>query len=620
MLGFQVRPCPWSAFIFGFLLSGMFGVCVTSGLRADGDKETEESALEKVVKEFLGSSEWTDEAKIESYVRSAYSPQFLEKLPLSMHVRMHRLMGGEKGGLFRVEEERRTDTSATLIVRTGRGRKLRLSIEIESEASPLITKLGLSDAPEPKPEGHNLDFGFPKTIAGRAMSDWYRAFSAKDLRVMEKFIRRRFEPGYVEERGLETLVGLHEQLGFVGGDLDPVEVLSSSELEVTILADDGHQGVELTIRTSSGEEGRIDGLGVVPRGSHRGEKRRRRDRAKSFEEFCEGLEKEVEALAEEGSFSGGILVSKGEGVGFEKTWGWADRDREILNRKETLFNLASMGKMFTAVSIAQLVEAGKLSFETRVGEVLPEVASEEIRREVSVWHLLTHTAGLGAGEMARVRKRASRDSLQRHEDWLEAVSWKPLRSRPGERFEYSNLGYLLLGRILEVKTAKRYSEVVLESICRPAKMERTRFLTARERSPERAEGYRRSLGGPRDRWSDNREELFFCGLGAGGVYSTLGDLERFARALMDGTLLSLGVVRRLTEPVSPGPSGGGYGAGFGVWSGEGARSFGHTGGFVGVSTAMRVYPESGVVAIVLSNVGEGATPVMESIAQSLPGE
>jgi CubicO group peptidase (beta-lactamase class C family) len=122
-------------------------------------------------------------------------------------------------------------------------------------------------------------------------------------------------------------------------------------------------------------------------------------------EIVAAVKKEVERRAAAGDFSGVVLVAKDDRILLETAHGFADVENKIRNTMQTKFHLASVGKMFTAVAVAQLVKAGKLSYEDTVAKLLPDFPNQEMARKITIHHLLTHTAGMGtfSGRLATMK-------------------------------------------------------------------------------------------------------------------------------------------------------------------------------------------------------------------------
>jgi D-alanyl-D-alanine carboxypeptidase len=317
-------------------------------------------------------------------------------------------------------------------------------------------------------------------------------------------------------------------------------------------------------------------------------------------------------LARKGEFSGAVLVARKGTILLQKAWGRADRKTGIPNTPETKFRIGSMNKMFTAVATMQLVERGKLELDEPIGTYLRDYPNKDVASKVTVRHLLTHSGGTGdifGPEFERNRLR-----LREHVDYVKLYGSRGLVHEPNARFEYSNYGFVLLGALIEAVSGASYYDYVDDNVLRPAGMASTGSLPESVDVPGRAVGYTRPFPGSDAEWRPNTGTLPYRGTAAGGGYSTVEDLMRFADALSSGKLVSKATLAEMTRQRQPG-----YGYGFGV-QGDGAlRSYGHGGGAPGMNGELRVYPELGYVVVCLSNVDPpAASGLVEFFALRMP--
>lgn len=320
----------------------------------------------------------------------------------------------------------------------------------------------------------------------------------------------------------------------------------------------------------------------------------------------------VEALAargcEAGIFSGAVLLAKGDRVLAETACGEASRRFHAPNRVGTRFNLGSMDKMFTAVAAMRLAEQGRLDLQAPVGRYLDaDWLDPAVAARITVWQLMTHTSGLEPDAIARLLD----GPLRRYRD-LDDL--KPLVAdakpgfTPGERFEYSNTGYILLGAVVASVAGQDYHDQVREAVFAPAGMTASGAFAIDDPVEDLPIGHVHAPAAPHG-WRENIVRAPIRGGPAGGGYATVGDLHRFARALQSGRLVSEASLDRLWAD----PEGDGYGAGFEVTDGAVGPAVGHSGILGGVSARMRIYRDSGYVAVVLSNIDRGAPPLLDAI-------
>ena len=327
-------------------------------------------------------------------------------------------------------------------------------------------------------------------------------------------------------------------------------------------------------------------------------------------EALKALSVRAQRLAREGAFSGAVLFAKDDHVLFSHAYGLADRKRAITNTLRTRFRIGSMNKMFTAVAILQLVEAGKVELTAPLGKYLTNYPNREVARKVTIHQLLTHTGG--TGDIFGPDFDLHRTELRTLADYVRLYGKRGLEFKPGSRWEYSNYGFILLGRVIEKITGQSYYDYVHQHIYEPAGMTRSGSLPEDQAVPERSTGYTKAPG--TTAWLPNTDTLPYRGTSAGGGYSTVEDLARFAKALLNHKLLSPDSTKLLiTGKVNAGPAR--YAYGF-----EDARDahgngwVGHGGGAPGMNGDLRIYPKSGYLIAVLANIDP---PAAQRISQYL---
>ncbi|MBF4993297.1 beta-lactamase family protein [Arthrobacter gandavensis] len=301
--------------------------------------------------------------------------------------------------------------------------------------------------------------------------------------------------------------------------------------------------------------------------------------------------------------------------------------------ERTAFRIASCTKSFTAAAALVVRRAGGLDLDTDIREWLPELrfTGAFAAEPVTVRQLLTMSSGLPEDDPWADRQ----ESMPLEEFELMMAAGVRLASAPGARFRYSNLGYALLGRILERASGTTYRDLVTGSLLRPLGLSDTAF-TAEELTVPVVRGYRRAPDG----W----QPLPFSGPGGfspiGGLFSTLQDLRHWAQWLAAGAASAdpsaagtlsggpLDVAERAEmqqiqqpmplRPQDPPGTRRGYGFGLNVLEHPAAgRIVFHSGGYPGFSSQMRWHPASGTVALGLENatysrVGEAVTQALET--------
>src|SRR5437763_1840258 len=210
---------------------------------------------------------------------------------------------------------------------------------------------------------------------------------------------------------------------------------------------------------------------------------------------------------------------------FEKAYGLANKTSNTSNNVDTKFSLGSINKSFTSVAIAQLAQQGRLSFNDPISKYLPDYPNKTVAAKVTIHQLLTHTSGMGMYFNEEFMKR--RASLKTLTDILPLFANDALAFEPGEKMQYSNAGYVVLGLIIEKLTKQNYFDYVRDHIFEPAGMMNTDSYALEQRVPNLAIGY--TSMGPTGRPAPGaRHETTphptGRGRSAGGGYSTLADI------------------------------------------------------------------------------------------------
>jgi D-alanyl-D-alanine carboxypeptidase len=343
----------------------------------------------------------------------------------------------------------------------------------------------------------------------------------------------------------------------------------------------------------------------------------------------EGLVKSTESFLKElndyEELSLAVMITKDGVPVLERAYGLANRSFGIPNRMDTKFNLASMNKMFTAVAVLQLVQAGKLHLDDTVGDIIPDYPNEEVKKGVTVYQLLTHTAGMGNIFGARYGQTPV-NKYQAVDDYLPLFVGDSLRFAPGSKYEYSNAGYILLGYLIEKIAGRDYYSYVKENVFAPAGMKDTDNYDVQYPIPNLAIGYSRSASRSKEYEYKTTEYMKMTKGGpAGGGYTTVGDLIKFGDAVFGNVLLDKRHTEMLTTgkvPVDDLPEGGRYCFGLAEQYINGHRVVGHIGNLSGIRSALKVYVDDGLSIAILSNFDrdQGAEELEYFLMERIAGE
>ncbi len=311
-------------------------------------------------------------------------------------------------------------------------------------------------------------------------------------------------------------------------------------------------------------------------------------------------------------FSGTILIARGEEVLFTHACGEASKRFHVANNLDTKFNLGSMNKMFTATAAMQLVERGVVAVDDPISRYVDESwLPREITDAVTVHHLLTHTSDLGS-YFNDTYWNSSRELYRALDDYKPLVRGEELAFEPGSAFRYSNTGMFLLGVVIESATGQDYFDYVREHIYAPAGMRHSDSYEMDDPVENLAIGYDPAPASEYG-FENNIYKHVMKGGPAGGGFSTVRDLHRFAVALVAGELVS----EESTELMWTDHSGDAYGYGFGVQEAANGKVVGHGSGFPGINANLDIMLDRGYIVAVMSNYGQAASPVARSIAQMI---
>jgi D-alanyl-D-alanine carboxypeptidase len=446
----------------------------------------------------------------------------------------------------------------------------------------------------------------PKTPAGEQFSAWLAAFNSGDKAELEKF-RSHFDKP--EEHRVEGMLGFRLQTG--GFDLKKIEESSATKLTGLVQERDSDQFARFTLEVEATAPYHVTHLDIRAIGRPAEFALRRLDQSELITALRAKLEKDSAA----DKFSGAVLLAKDGKPIFTGAYGMADREKKIPNTLNTKFRIGSMNKMFTAVSILQLVQAGKISLSDPVGKYLTDYPNKDIATKVTIQQLLTHTGG--TGDFFGPQFDAHRLELKTLQDYIKLYGERAPEFEPGSRWEYSNYGFLMLGVIVERVSGKSYYDYVGENIYKPAGMASTGSFPEDQIVQERSVGYTQGEG---NKLQPNTETLPYRGTSAGGGYCTVEDFLRFANALTNHKLLDAQNTELLTTGKVDTPRGDKYAFGFmDIGAGSSMRHFGHGGGAPGMNGDLQIFPQSGYVVVVLSNLDPpAASRISDFIVNRLP--
>jgi CubicO group peptidase (beta-lactamase class C family) len=303
----------------------------------------------------------------------------------------------------------------------------------------------------------------------------------------------------------------------------------------------------------------------------------------------------LDAYAKHMAFSGSVLVARHGEVLSNKGYGFKNISEKTLNDSNTIFQIGSITKQFTAAIILQLQEKNKLSLQDKLSKYIPDYSKGD---SITIENLLTHTSGI-------YNYTNNRDFMQKgsilpiNRDSLIALfKYKPLDFPPGTKYSYSNSGYILLGYIIEKVTGKPYFQVLHDNIFGPLHMTHSGFDFKGLASTDKATGYMNPSTGLKAEIVDSSVSF-----AAGAIYTTAGDLYKWDRALYTDRVVSQSSLQKAFSPHLAN-----YGYGWSMDSVYGKKVVEHGGGIFGfVSFILRI-PEEQICIIVFDNQPSAAGP------------
>ncbi|NLY56812.1 MAG: beta-lactamase family protein [Firmicutes bacterium] len=323
--------------------------------------------------------------------------------------------------------------------------------------------------------------------------------------------------------------------------------------------------------------------------------------ASAHQTKTEQLDQYLQACTDLKRFSGSVLVAKDGRIILKKGYGLANYELNVPCTPQTKYRIGSLTKQFTALAIMQLVDRGLLSVTDPVQKYLPDYPNGD---KITLFHLLTHTSGIpdytsDPSFLIRAMAPVSVDEL------IASFRDRPLAFPPGAEFDYSNSGYVLLGKIIEIVTGEYYDIYLAKHILTPLGLTETGYDLGVPLLPNRASGYLRGSDSLLNALHMDMSHLY----AAGAMYSTVEDLYRWDRALYGPTIISPDSLEQILSPQVAG-----YGYGWYIFDVFDRYCTMHGGVAGGFSSLLMRFPADDAVIIILSNLGNA--PV-ERIARDL---
>ncbi|MGE8006131.1 serine hydrolase domain-containing protein [Lysinibacillus sp. NPDC093216] len=251
-------------------------------------------------------------------------------------------------------------------------------------------------------------------------------------------------------------------------------------------------------------------------------------------------------------FSGVISVTQNGKNVYRKAFGYADLPNKVSNEIDTKFATASAGKVFVAIAILQLIEQSRLSFDSCIGDIL-NFDLKNIDPHITIRQLLNHTSGIPDYFDESVMKDYDElwidypnYKIRTSSDIIPLFIHKPMMYPTGDRFQYNNTGFVVLGLIVEAITGSSFDVYLNEHVFIPCGMLNTGYYELDRLPAQCANGYV---------YDDSRQEFYtniysvdVKGTGAGGAFTTVIDIEKFWASLIKGQLISKEMLKEMLTP------------------------------------------------------------------------
>jgi CubicO group peptidase (beta-lactamase class C family) len=430
---------------------------------------------------------------------------------------------------------------------------------------------------------------------GRAFVAGVNSTSPEERR---NIVKRIYAQTTVTELGEDRLTGLFRQMFDNYGKLTyhHTEIIGSS-LHVFARAETNNQWHDFQFRLNSGNQLRLRQLAFIadvaepvylPNGGI----------TSPF--TLQWLNNYIDKLVQENDLAASVLIAKGDSIIFERYVGYADAARKRRIGPSTRMNLGSGNKIFTAISVMQLRDEGKLKLTDTLYQYFPDFPDKRFAASATIQNLLTHTSGLRDYWDNNYEKKWGH--VTKLEQVLPFVYDDSIAFVPGTQFQYSNSGFIMAGLIVEKVSGEDYFDYVREHIFKPFGMSNTDSFDMDNGDTTLADGLSKSDSG----WTNARHGR--RGTSAGGGFSTPRDMLKFSRGLNEGNVLAPSTLKEMTEVrtgdlKSPFPYG--YGLMLNLKDTR-LRSFGHEGIAPGVNFAFQYYPAQDLTFVIFCNQDNGA--------------
>jgi D-alanyl-D-alanine carboxypeptidase len=434
----------------------------------------------------------------------------------------------------------------------------------------------------------------PDSKPGHLVAEWLKLCQSPSADQMTIWLAANLSAEATQRMAPEDRARDLVALCSANGGLRPAHISSSDSSAILLELVGIKSGAWFKMTLAANAAGKLDRTGVAP--TTPAESVMPADLSDAA--LASDVRNTVAKLTEAGLFSGVVTVARGTQTIVSASGGYANRANHTPITSSTRFTLGSMGKMFTAASIGQLVDQKKLSFGDTVGKFFPDYPNTTVRHKVTVGMLLSHTAGLG-DFLGKRTPAMMKNGVTRAAEFMPLYDSDEPAFAPGTSWSYSNAGLALAGAIVEKVSGEAYPDYLRKHIFAVAGMPNSDPNNIPGPATQSVTPYTKMTPtGPSADWVEAEHDI---GSPAGGAISTADDLVHFADALRTGKLVSAATFNEMTKMRATVPFGDEYGYAMEIHNTYGRTVVGHGGGFPGVSTHLYLILGTPYTVVVLAN-------------------
>jgi len=329
--------------------------------------------------------------------------------------------------------------------------------------------------------------------------------------------------------------------------------------------------------------------------------------------YAQNLESKIDSLLQEkypaNAPGATFLIAKRGNIIYKKAFGLSNLELNVAMKPNNVFEIGSMTKQFTAISILMLVEKGKLNLNDEITKFIPDYPTNG--HKITIHHLLTHTSGIKDFTRTQGLNEISKKDLTPTE-LIDFFKNEPMDFIPGEQFKYNNSGYILLGYIIETITGQSYANFVEEQIFKKLEMTSSQYASHKKVIQNRASGYQNKEG-----YINSREVSFTLPYASGSLMSTGDDMFKWQEAIKKNLLIGKEMTEKaFTNYVLNNGENINYGYGWHIKTINNIRSFEHGGSIFGFKSMGVYFPDSDIYVIGLNNCDcNSPTKITSKIAE-----